>query len=325
MTRRRLPPLNPLRNFEAAARCGSFARAAAELHVTPAAVSRQVTVLEKYFGKILFTRHANVIELTADGATLLPSITTALDMINEGARLMRREGKTAVSLCTYGGFIMHWLIPRLGRFRETHPEIDLNFMTATKPEEFEGAHADITIKYGHEERRDQVSQPILPDIVLPACSPILADSAQPLPPLRNLAHHTLLRSRYRRLDWPNWLAVAGAPDLKPRHEITVRDSGLANQAAAQGLGVAIAQRLLIEDELTSGRLVMPFDTALRRAADIWMMSPRERRDDAHVALVCDWIEREARDTVAGFGLTYKPSTFDTPQPITLPRQTTASD
>ncbi|MES1926047.1 LysR family transcriptional regulator [Salinisphaera sp. T31B1] len=266
----------------------------------------------------MFIRHANVIELTHDGAALLPSITAALDMLDEGARLIPRNGATVVSLCTYQGFLMHWLIPRLGRFRDAHPEIDLNLMSAAKPQEFEDAHADITIKYGNEPRDDHFSRAILPDIVVPACSPTLARSSRhPLPPIDNLVHHTLLRSRYRRLDWPNWLKVAGAESLSPRQEITFRESGLANQAASQGLGVAIAQRLLIENELASGRLVMPFDTALRRAADIWMSTTHKRLADSHVALVCDWIEREARDTVEGFGMRFTPSTADTEQPIVL--------
>ena len=318
MTRRHLPPLNPLRNFEAAARCGSFARASAELHVTPAAVSRQVIVLEGYFGTPLFIRHANVIELTAHGAALLPSVTAALDMLDEGARSIPRAGDTAVSLCTYQGFLMHWLIPRMARFREAHPEIDLHLISAAKPQEFDDAHADITIKYGGVVGEGHLNRPILPDIIVPACSPELAhDDRYPLPPIENLAHHTLLRSRYRRLDWPSWFKVAGAEIVAPRQEITFRESGLANHAASQGLGVAIAQRLLIENELASGRLIMPFDTALRRADDIWMSVAQKRGAQSRVSLVCDWIEREATDTVNGFGWKFSPSTANTEQPVHL--------
>jgi LysR family glycine cleavage system transcriptional activator len=317
MNKRRLPPLNPLRNFEAAARCGSFTQAAAELNVTPVAVSRQVIVLENYFSKSLFVRHANIIELTADGVALLPSVSAALDMLNDGARLLSAKGDTAVNLCTYSGFIMQWLIPRMGHFRSEHPEINLNLITASKPDEFEAARADITIKYGHEQPHGECRKAILPDIIVPVCSPSLTRGPHALPPVENLAQHTLLRSRYRRLDWPSWLEIMNARGLHAHQELTFKESGLANQAATQGLGVAMAQRLLVENELASGKLVMPFSTALRRSADIWISRSRERCADDHVTLVYDWIEREARDTIAGFGIDFTPSTFDTAQALTL--------
>ena len=151
MSKRRLPPLNPLRNFEAAARA-AFVRAAEELNVTPVAVSRQVGVLEDYFGKPLFVRHANTIALTDHGRALLPSVTTALDTLADGARRLRAATDTPVVVCTYQAFAMHWLIPRMRGFTAANTEINLNLTTANTPEEFEQARADIVIKYGHAPR-----------------------------------------------------------------------------------------------------------------------------------------------------------------------------
>lgn len=318
MSKRRLPPLNPLRNFESAARRGSFVRAAEELNVTPVAVSRQVGVLEDYFGKPLFVRHANTIALTDHGRALLPSVTTALDTLADGARRLRAATDTPVVVCTYQAFAMHWLIPRMRGFTAANPEINLNLTTANTPEEFEQARADIVIKYGHAPQAGHDARPILPDIVMPVCSPALRDGTAPLPPVSNLAAHTLLRARYRRLDWPSWLAIMDAQNLAPAHELTFRESGLANQASAEGLGVAIAQRLLVHEALADGRLVMPFATALRRVDDIWMSWRADRADDAHVARVRDWIAAEAGNTVAGFGIDYAPADFDAPRAVTLP-------
>ncbi len=318
MTRRRLPPLNPLRNFEAAARTGSFAAAAEELNVTSVAVSRQVAVLEAYFDTPLFLRRANTIQLSAHGAALLPSVTAALDQLADGAQRLRQAGDTSIVLCTYQAFAMCWLVPRLKRFTAAHPHINLSVTTAATPAEFEGARADICIKYGRDESADKHGLPILPDIVMPVCSPAVASSTHPLPPLANLSRHTLLRSRYRRLDWPDWLAAAGGSAIETHHALSFKESGLANQAAAQGVGVAIAQRLLVDAELADGRLIRPFDIALRRVDDIWMSWRADRENDAQISQVRDWLADEARTTSIGFGIEFIPADFDRPRAVTLP-------
>jgi len=318
MTRRRLPPLNPLRNFEAAARAGSFAAAAEELNVTAVAVSRQVVVLETYFDTLLFIRHANTIELSPAGRRLLPSVSAALDQLAEGARQLRQPDARTVVLCTYQAFAMCWLIPRLKHFTAANPDINLSLTTAATPAEFDGAQADIRIRYGRENDDTYAGKPILPDIVVPVCSPGVQAGPHPLPPLDNLARHTLLRSRYRRLDWPNWLDVAGAAGIQATRELDFKESGLANQAAAQGLGVAIAQRLLVDRELAEGILVQPFDIALRRADDIWMSRRLGPRDGDPTAQVARWIEAEAQDTLAGFGIDFIPADFERAQSLLLP-------
>lgn len=318
MTRRRLPPLNPLRNFEAAARTGSFAAAADELNVTSVAVSRQVAVLEAYFDKALFIRRANTIELSAHGAALLPSVTAALDQLADGAQRLRHAGDRSIVLCTYQAFAMCWLIPRLKQFTAAYPHINLSLTTAATPAEFEAAQADICIKYGHNAHSDIPGIAILPDIVMPVCSPAVAQGRFPLPPLTNLSRHTLLRSRYRRLDWPDWLAAAGGSAIETHHALSFNESGLANQAAAQGVGVAIAQRLLVDAELADGRLIRPFDMALRRVDDIWMTWRTDHAENQNVERVRAWLVDEADKTRLGFGIEFSPADFDTAQALRLP-------
>ncbi len=317
MRKRRLPPLNPLRTFEAAARHGSFTKAAEELSVTPVAVSRQVAVLESYFGTPLFYRLSNTVRLTSAGQDLLPAVTTALDLLDESARRLRRLATDPLVICTYQPLAMSWLIPRLPRFYAEHPHIDLNLTTAVRPHEFDYARVDVGIHHGYEPQPELYSKVILPDLVVPVCAPQLCEGEHPLPPVENLRHHTLLHSRFRRLDWEDWMRVVGGVDLAPRNELTFNSTALAVQAAAEGLGVAIAQRLQVSPELASGRLVIPFQTALQRPRGISVVAHRERLADPRVVAFRDWVEEEARLTLESLNMADRPLQLEQPEPLEL--------
>lgn len=317
MKPRRLPPLNPLRNFEAAGRLGGFTRAAIELNVTPAAVSRQIGVLEDYLGRRLFERRSNTITLTAAGHDFLPAATTALDIVNDSVSRLRREPGEALVICTYQPLAMRWLIPRLPRFFCAHPDIDINLTTAIKPEEFDYTRIDIGLQHGNVCAPQIDVHPILPDVVVPVCTPQLATGARPLPPARNLECHTFLHSRYRRMDWIEWLDVAGVGGVSPRQQLTFKGSGLTNQAAVEGLGIAAGQRLLVDDEIQTGRLVMPFDTAMQRPHGICMVSRHERLRDSRVRAFRSWLVQEAATTLDGLGLAQNTLELDAPQAFEL--------
>ncbi len=298
--------MNPLRSFEAAARHGSFTKAAEELHVTTVAVSRQIAVLEGYFGLSLFERLHHTVRLTPAGRGFLPKVTAALDLLDEASRELRAPQDEPVVVCTYPSFALRWLIPRLPRFRAAHPDIDITLTTAVKPEEFDYRSIDIGIQYVNDVPDELVTRAILPDVIQPVCSPKLLVCGAPLPPVENLRHHTLLHSRYRRLDWEEWLKAAGAEDITPRDELTFKGSGLTYQAAIEGLGVAVAQRVLVEDEIETGRLIAPFSLAAQREQGICMVSNRQRTECKQVATLMEWIVQEANATMDALGLSLVP-------------------
>lgn len=295
MKKRRLPPLNPVRSFEAAARNGSFTKAAEELHVTTVAISRQVAVLEGYFGAPLFERLHQTLKLTQAGRDFLPDATAALDLLDKGSRKLRTPQAEPLLICAYPSVAVYWLIPRLPRFHEAHPDIEITVTTGQKPREFNYDEIDVGLQYLSDAREGLITQLLLPDIIQPACSPkLLENSPHPLPPESNLAHHTLIHSHYRQLDWEEWLKTAGLEELKPAQKVTYKGSTLAYQAAVEGIGIVIVQRLLVEDEFKRGNLVAPFSIAAKRSAGICMVSKNESLDDPRIAAFRNWLEKEAR-------------------------------
>jgi LysR family glycine cleavage system transcriptional activator len=301
LKKRQLPPLNPLRSFEAAARNASFTLAAEELHVTTVAISRQVAVLEDYYGIALFERLHQSIRLTAAGRDFLPNVTTALDLLDESSRRLRGAALNPLVVCGYPSFIVRWLIPRLPRFRAQHPDIEITISTAVKPKEFDYDVVDIGVQFVNEVNRSISSTVILPDLIQPVCTPSLASGSMPLPPAENLQEHTFLHSRYRRLDWGEWLDVAGLRGIKPVNDLVLKGSDLAYQAAGEGLGVVVAQRILAEPEIESGRLLAPFSLAAQRPHGLCLVHARRRLEDSRVRAFHDWITEEAERTITALG------------------------
>jgi LysR family glycine cleavage system transcriptional activator len=321
LTRKRQhAPLNPLRNFEVAARHGNFRKAASELNVTPAAVSRQIGVLEGYLGVALFERSGNKVQLTSAGKRLLPSVTTAMDLLDESVRQLRRPPNGPLVICTYLPLAMKWLLPRLPNFCNRFPDIPISLTTAVKPEEYNYGQIDVGLLFDRNTPADLETTVIMPDLVVPVCSPALCVGNRPLPPVANLRHHTFLHSRYRRHDWSDWLRLAGFAAIAPEHELTFGTSGLAHQAAAEGLGVSVAQRLLVAEELESGRLAMPFNMAMQRPTGIRMVCQRERLRDPRVAALRDWLISQAQVTVDSLGIELRQLEVDAPRLLEVHNQ-----
>jgi LysR family glycine cleavage system transcriptional activator len=254
MTRPRLPPLNAIKAFEAAARLGSFTGAADELGVTHGAVSRQVRLLEEWLGRRLFVRTSRNAVPTRAGAELLAEVAPALDRVADAAaRLRDRPGRGVLRISALPTFAMRWLIPRLSEFQRDHPHVELRIVTASTAAEQFQMDVDVVIS-GPAEQSGWTGRRFLGEARLPLLSPELLQRV-PLQQISDLAEHTLLHAATLLDAWPRWLVEAGHPDLKPVREQVYEHFYFAIQAALQGLGVIMGPVALVAEELRDGRLV----------------------------------------------------------------------
>jgi LysR family glycine cleavage system transcriptional activator len=296
--RRHLPPLNPLRIFETAARHVHFTRAAEELGITQAAVSRQISSLEQWLGLRLFERRHTELRLTAAGSQYLESLRQAFDLIGDStAKLLNGEIESRIVLRSYATFALFWMVPRLPRFRERHPDIQVDLLTSVASLEFQREPADLIITHGVAEPQGVIAQRLFPDLLAPVCSPLLLSKHPPLSEPADLRHLPLLHSRYRPTDWSEWLGHVGAGfDGAPG--LIFGSSTLCFQAAKEGAGIAMGQLHLLQSELASGALVVPIPRPLERAAGYFLLHSKRAEHDERVTTLRDWIVAEARLTVS---------------------------
>lgn len=260
---RRLPPLNPLRFFEAAGRLQSIRRAASELSVTPGAVSRQVQVLESWLGVPLFDHRAHSISLTAAGREYLQVVTEQLDALAAATDTVtgRDRGGSVLLVRSYTFFATNWLVPRLTEFHHSEPWVDLQLVTSSRPADFGRWDADAEIRPGPYEWQGYDADLLISDEVVLVCAPAYRTKHQLFGPadLVRLGAAELLRSIASPRLWRQWLEIVGIPGLAPECGPTYGDSVLTCRAAAAGQGVALAPRSLVETEIAAGRLVVPFE------------------------------------------------------------------
>ncbi len=252
----REPPLNAVRAFAAAARHLSFTRAAAELHVTHSAVSRQIRTLETFLGVALFERQVRQVALTAEGQQFHAEVGPALQQIAAAAQALRRpvEGRAAVRINVRPSFALRWLIPRLPDFVERYPEIEPQVVTSIRAPAREPEGFDIAVRRELEGWPPTVRlQPFLEDEVLVVGAPALL-AAQPLPEPRALVAHVLLSARTRRGDWDDWRRRFGASRVRPAGRLQFDHLHFVLQAAVDGLGLALAPTSLLAHDLETGRL-----------------------------------------------------------------------
>lgn len=297
---RRLPSLTALRAFEAAARHESLTRAAEELFVTHGAISRQVQEIEAWAGMKLFERRGRRLVLTAPGRAYRHSLTAAFDAIAAASdRLRRATVARCMTVNALPTFTMRWLLPRLGRFQQEHPDVEVRLATSDRPLHQAEAPFDIAIRRGPLPWPGCRSAAFLQERELPVCSPsTLKRGAIAVP--QDLARHVLLEAETRPESWRIWLTMAGVPDLAPAGRHVFDHFYLCLQAAADGLGVALGPLPLIRDELASGRLVAPLaGPEVPTRSYCWVMPPG-RESDAAAEDFCAWLEREgAQDGGAG--------------------------
>lgn len=294
----RLPSLNALRAFEAAARYLSFTRAAHELHVTQAAVSQQVRALEEDIGAPLFRRARRALVLTDAGRELAGDAAEAFARLADAAARARARGRTrplAVSMTP--SFGAKWLVPRLGRFLSAHPEIDLKIHTSQLLVDLRRGEADIVVRQGRGVYPGLSVELLAREDIFPVCSPKLI-GRKPLETPNDLRAHVLLQDE--GVEWGPWLAAAGVTGIDPDRGPRFLDSHLTLEACADGQGVALGRTMIAADDLASGRLVRPFPLSVTIPLAYWLVYAPDQAERPALQAFRQWILAEAAATLADF-------------------------
>ena len=284
----RLPSLTGLRAFEAAARLMSFKQAAAELAVTPTAVSHQIRQLEAELGARLFVRGSRGVGLSETGRALYPDVRDGFEALHRGAERIRGRDRNRLTISTVASFAVKWLVPRLGRFQARYPEIDVRITTEMALVDFARDEIDLAIRYGHGRWPGLTADRLMAEDWRPLCSPDL-ELASPA----DLSRHTLLHNSRYEDDWRRWLTMAGFADVEAARQLTFDDSGAVLQAAINGLGVALGRRGYADADLAAGRLVEPFDIHLPQETAFYVVVPERRVGEPAIAAFHDWVLAEA--------------------------------
>lgn len=288
----KIPPLNPLKVFEVVARTNNLTLAASELNVSQSAVSRQIAVLEEYLGVQLFTRERVGVRLTDLGESYARRIGPAFEEISAAtASITQKYSNNVIRLRTYTTLTARWLIPRLPHFKAQHPDVEVSILNSNAPLDFGAEKCDLAIVLGDGAWPDAEATLLLEDIVEPVCAPgFMAGAATP----EALRGKRLLVSKYRKDDWPRWLAHAGLPELFATAEKMVFSSSILTwQAAMDGLGIAIGQQHMLDADFQAGRLVRPFARPLRTGQGHYIVTPALQRYSGKIAAFKDWLMREA--------------------------------
>jgi len=291
---RRLPPLNALKAFEAAARNESFTRAADELHVTQGAVSHQVKALEKTLGLKLFDRERQRLALTGSGRDYLSVVRDAFDRIAAGTeRLTQRRDSNVLTISTSPDFAAKWLVHRLGRFAETHPGVDLRVVATDHHVDFARDEVDLAVRHGDGKWPSLDAVRVCPERLFPVCSPKLLSGRRRIAKPIDLLHFPLLRLEDWST-WTKWFAAAGVSEPECRGPIINRASMLID-AAIDGQGIALARTALAARDLIDGRLIKPFDISLRLTNAYWIVAPKSGASAPKISMLRKWLLAEAAD------------------------------
>jgi LysR family glycine cleavage system transcriptional activator len=294
----RLPSLNGLRAFEAAARHLSFTLAAEELHVTQTAISHQIKRLEQELGLKLFIRQNRTLVLTVQAKDYLPGIRAAFNDLRLATdRLLRRDDDHVLTISTLASLAAKWLLPRMTAFQEAHPGIDVRITTSAALVDFRNGDVDAAIRYGRGQWPGLRADWMMADQVFPVCSPTLRDGPHPLKCPEDLAHHTLLHSGGAMDDdWRLWLTAAGLPtDLSRKPGLSFDLVFMAVQAAIDGLGVAMGRTSYVEADIAKGRLVVPFEMTLPADAGFYLVSPADVREKPKLTVFRNWLLASVQD------------------------------
>lgn len=292
-------PLNAVRAFEAAARCLSFQAAAAQLFVTPAAVSHQVKRLEEHLGVKLFHRGHRAVELTTEGEALAASLGELFDQLDVALDRATATATNDLRVSTMESFAAKWLAPRLHRFHRDFPDARVRIETGNEPADFARGGVDVAIRYGPGGYVGVASERLMDAPAFPVCAPPLA--AEPRRPLAlpdDLRQHTLLHdesatNRSGVPDWRAWLASCNATRVDASRGPVFASIYLAQEAAIAGHGIALGLAPLVEEDLQRGRLVRPFEHAVDNAYAFWIVRPKNAATHPAVDAFCDWLRSEA--------------------------------
>jgi LysR family transcriptional regulator, glycine cleavage system transcriptional activator len=291
----RLPSLTALRMFEATARHASFTKAAAELHVTQAAVSHQLRALEEQLGIKLFQRSTRRLSLTPAGQRLLPAVSDAFETLSRAVADIGR-GEHLLSVTTTPSFGARWLAPRLGRFATSNPDIDLSVRHSTTVLDLAREGLDFAIRWGKGQWPGVVSELIGPSAITLVAAPAYAKRLELKQP-SDVVHAMLLHEETRE-DWIEWLLVAGLDRAIAQRGIVFDDENALIQACLDGQGVALMARSLAEGDLKAGRLVSPFDLTFAEGYGYYLVYEAETLKRPKCAAFRAFIRQEAARAAA---------------------------
>lgn len=287
----RLPPLNAVRAFEAVARNMSISLAAAELHVTPGAISRQVQLLESHLNVSLLKRGHRQITLTRQGVDFFRASAKAIDLIRAADLRVRQGRRTQLKIRAYTTFAMKWLIPRLSGFQAAHPDVEVLLTTSLEPVDFNRDDLDGAIRLGDGRWPGAKAHRLVANLLTPVASPKLMKRGPPLRKPADLSRHTLLHSIARPEDWAVWLGKVGVIEqMDPHSGMTYESSAIAYAAAVEGQGLAMAQLFLVEPELAAGKLKRPFKHVVDMGDfTYYLITPEARPESAHMKKFRLWL------------------------------------
>ncbi|MCC8373827.1 MULTISPECIES: transcriptional regulator GcvA [Photorhabdus] len=291
---KRLPPLNALRVFDAAARHLSFTKAAEELFVTQAAVSHQMKSLEDFLGLKLFRRRNRSLLLTEEGQSYYLDIKEIFTAINEATRkLQARSAKGALTVSLSPSFAIQWLVPRLSSFNLAYPGIDVRIQAVDREEDKLADDVDVAIFYGRGNWPGLRTDRLYAEYLLPVCSPSLLTGENPLKTPADLARHTLLHDSSRR-DWQAYVR-----QLDMQQQINVQQgpifshSAMVIQAAVHGQGIALANNVMARTEIDAGRLVCPFNDVLVSKNAFYLVCHDNQAELGKIAAFRQWVLAQA--------------------------------
>jgi LysR family transcriptional regulator, glycine cleavage system transcriptional activator len=291
--RQRLPPLNALKAFEAAARHESFTRAAAELFVTQGAVSHQVKALETELGVKLFNRERQRLVLTEAGREYLTVVRDALDRIALGTeRLLQRQTAGVLTVSTSPDFAAKWLVHRLGNFAEAHREIDLRVSATLHHVDFAREEVDMAVRHGDGNWPGLDTVRLSTEQLFMVCSPKLLSGRRRLGKPSDILKYPLIHMD-SRADWTRWLQAAGLDIANATHGPVLNRASMVIDAAINGQGVALARTTLAAWDVINGRLMRPFAETLRLSKTYWIICPKATAALPKIVTFRDWLVAEA--------------------------------
>jgi len=287
------PPLGTLRCFRSAAHCLSFTNAAAELHVTQAAVSHQIKSLEEFLQTPLFVRGNRSLALSEAGKRFLPYVDQMFTVLDQGLDQLKTHGSSnTLTVSLLPSFASRWLVPRLGLFLKSHPDIDFRLAPSRSMTNFQAESIDLAIRYGSGKYPGLKTIHLMDEDIYPVCSPKIMEGSHPLNTPADLVHHVLLHDDGHG-DWRKWLVAAGVNNADPGKGPIYTDSAMAVQSAIEGDGIALARSQLVKDDIARGQLVKPFDISQPSNFSYYIVYPEEQPLSQSAQGFIAWLQEQA--------------------------------
>src|SRR6516165_145633 len=291
------PSLTALRAFETAARSLSFTGAAEELNQTQGAISHQVNMLEARLGLKLFVREARGLKLTDAGQKYLPLVRDVLDRLRTAEDLIRPPGPSVLTVTVSPNFASKWLVPRLGGFSVTHPDLDLRISASLQHVDFNREDIDLAVRHGNGHWPDLHVTRLCAEVLFPACTPTLLKAGPPIRTPADLLKHVLVHDRSRK-HWRDWLGNFGVQSPQDERGPVFDQTALAIDAALAGQGIALARTALASLDLIAGRLVCPLQEALPAEFAYWIVCRKSAADAPKITQFRSWLIEQVQDDKA---------------------------